>query len=209
MAYLDCRRMSIAEGAEIGSGAVFLGCGDVSIGKKAQIGPLNLFAGGERIELGDYSQVRRLNFINAIRDHDAENDPESSFTLGYGAVLTAEHRIDFTDRVRIGRCSILAGRGTSVWTHNIRTGHPVEIGDYCYVGSECRFAPGTSVGECSVVGLGSVITRPLAEPWSFYAGVPARLKRPLREDDYPLIFGKNRKDLPEEDLPTPPPRRDE
>lgn len=204
LAYLDCRSLAIEDGARIAHGVVFLGCGEVRIGKKAHLGSLNLFAGGDRIELDDYSHVRRLNFINAIRDHDCTNAPDSSFHLGYGAVVTAEHRIDFTDRVRIGRCSVLAGRGSSLWTHNIRTGLPVEIGDYCYVGSECRFAPGTSVADCSIVGLGSVITRPLSEPWSFYAGVPARRKRPLRDSDYPMIFGKNRKDLPDQPHPVPP-----
>lgn len=202
--YLDCDELTLEEGVSLGHGVAFLGCGKVRLGEKVRIGPLNLLAGGDRIDLGDYSQLLRCNFVNAIRDHDCTNAPDSSFVLGYGAVVTAEHRIDFTDRVTIGRGSILAGRGTSIWTHNIRTGMPVEIGDYCYIGSECRFAPGTAVGSCSIVGLGSVVTRPLVEPWSLYAGVPARRKRALREGDLPMIFGKNRKDLPEEVYPALP-----
>ena len=56
------------------------------------IGLLNLFRGGRRLEFGDYSQVIRFNFINAIRDNDCTNDPDSRFrSRGYGSVVTGYH----------------------------------------------------------------------------------------------------------------------
>ena len=108
LALLDCSNLTVEEGARISHGAVFLKCGRVYIGKNAVIGMLNLFRGGENIRLDDYSMVIRMNVINAIPDNDCTNDPDSSFYLGYGSVVTAEHRIDFTDRVSIGRCSTFA-----------------------------------------------------------------------------------------------------
>lgn len=198
IAYLDCRQLSIGDGARISHGVIFFRCGELSIGENALIGPLNLFRGGRVIELGDYSEVLRFNVINAIPDHDCTNDPDSSFYLGYGSVVTAEHRIDFTARVRIGRCSILGGRNSSIWTHNRREAWPVEIGDHCYVGSEIRMAPGSGIPDCCIVGLGSVITRSLTDSYSLIAGVPARRRRALDEEDLELIFGKTRRDLPEE-----------
>jgi len=207
-AYLDCSRLKLDDGARISHGVIFARCGEVSIGKQAIIGPLNLFRGGERIHLGDYSQVLRLNVINAIPDHDCPNNPDSSFYLGYGSVVTAEHRIDFTDRVSIGRHSILGGRNSSIWTHNRRTGKPVEIGDYCYIGSEIRMAPGARVPDCSIVGMGSVVTHPISESYSLIAGVPAKRQRALAAEDYELIFGKTRRDLPDEEYPAPPPTFD-
>lgn len=204
IAYLDCDSLTVGDDTRISHGVVFLGCGQVEIGRHVHLGSLNLFSGGRRIELRDYSHVRRLCFINAIRDHDCTNDPDSVFILGYGSVVTAEHRIDFTDRVEIGRCSILGGRNSSIWTHNIRLGKPVRIGNYCYVGSEVRIAPGAEIPDCSIVGLASVITRPLQPSYSLIAGVPARVVRALTEADYPYIFGKTRRDLPEETYPVPP-----
>jgi acetyltransferase-like isoleucine patch superfamily enzyme len=197
-ALLDCESLSIGDDTRIGHGTVFLRCGGVSIGANVVVGPLNLFRGGSRLELGDYSQVLRLNVINAIPDNDAVNEPESSFILGYGSVITSEHRIDFTDRVRIGRRSILGGRNSSLWTHNRRNGVGIEIGDYCYIGSEIRMAPGSRVPDCCIVGIGAVITRALMESYSLYAGVPAKRRRPLDSDDLDLIFGKTRPDLPDE-----------
>jgi acetyltransferase-like isoleucine patch superfamily enzyme len=198
IAYLDCAALNIADGARIGHGVVFYGCGEVHVGRAAVIGPLNLFRGGKRIFLGDYSQVLRLNVINAIPNHDCTNEPDSTFFLDYGATITAEHRIDFTDRVRIGRCAILGGRNSSLWTHNIRTGLPVEIGDYSYVGSEIRMAPGARIPDCCVVGLGSVVTRRLDEPYTLIAGVPAKPRRPLTGEDHELLFGRRRPDMPDD-----------
>jgi acetyltransferase-like isoleucine patch superfamily enzyme len=202
LALLDCRRLTIGEGTRIGHGTVFWGCGDCQIGAHTRIGYLNLFRGGERLTLGDYAEVIRLNVINAIPDHDCTNQPDSSFSLGYGSVITAEHRIDFTDRVTIGRRSILGGRNSSIWTHNRREGRPVTIGDHCYVGSEIRMAPGARVPDCSIVGLGAVVTGALDESYSLFAGVPAKRRRALDEEDRKLIFGKTRPDLPDESQPS-------
>jgi acetyltransferase-like isoleucine patch superfamily enzyme len=198
IAYLDCQRLSIGDHTRIGHGVVFWGCGEVAIGRHVRIGFLNLFRGGIRLTLDDYAEVIRLNVINAIPENDCTTEPDSTFALGYGSVITAEHRIDFTDRVTIGRRSILGGRNSSIWTHNRREGKPVAIGDYCYVGSEIRMAPGARVPDRSIVGLGTVIVAPLEETDSLFAGVPAKRRRALDEDDRALIFGKTRPDLPDD-----------
>lgn len=201
LAYLDCAELSLGEQAIIGHGVVFWGCGRVDIGSRATIGPFNLFRGGAGITLGDYAKVLRLNVINAIPDHDCAGSPESMFSLGYGAVITSEHRIDFTDRVTVGRCAVLGGRNSSLWTHNKRTTAPITIGDYVYLGSEIRMAPGSRVPDCCVVGLGAVVTESHDEPFSLIAGVPARRIRALIPADAELIFGKTRPDLPDQDTP--------
>jgi acetyltransferase-like isoleucine patch superfamily enzyme len=115
-------------------------------------------------------------------------------------VVTAEHRIDFTDRVAIGRCTTIAGRNSSIWTHNRRSASPVVIGDFCYVGSEVRIAPGVRMGDCCIVGLGAVVTRGNIESNWLIGGVSARPIRRLRTEDYELIFVKTRPDLPDRAL---------
>jgi len=196
-ALLDCMDLRIGDQSFISHAVTFLNCGEVQIGDHVRIGPCNVFRGGEKILLDDYSQLLRLNAINAIPDNDCVNAPQSVFSLGYGSVVTAEHRIDFTDRVTIGRCTTIAGRNSSIWTHNRRTGSPVVIGDFCYVGSEVRFAPGVRIGDCCIVGLGSVISRGAVDGNWLIGGVPAKPIRRLRTEDYELIFTKTRPDLPE------------
>lgn len=49
----------------------------------------------------------------------------------------------------------------------------MHIGPSAWVCARASVSPGISLGEGSVLGLGSVATRSL-EPWTVYAGVPAR-----------------------------------
>jgi acetyltransferase-like isoleucine patch superfamily enzyme len=199
---LDCSSLTIADDVRIGHGNVFIQCGDVSIGEHTHIGHLNVFRGGRRIALGAYTLILRLNVFNAIPDNDCTNQPDATFETGFGAVVTAEHRIDFTDTVSIGRCSIIGGRNSSFWTHNRRTGESIRIGEHCYIGSEVRFAPGTAIPDRCILGMGSVVTKAHGpeESHSLIAGVPAKRRRALGPEDDALIFAKTRKDLPDDYL---------
>ena len=121
-----------------------------------------------------------------------------SFELKEGAIVVSGHRIDFTDRVSIGRNVILGGRNSSLWTHNRQQTAPIEIGDFCYVGSEVRLAPGARLAERCILGLGSVLTGRIETPGSLVAGVPARVVRPLTPEDEVLIRTKARDDIPDD-----------
>jgi putative colanic acid biosynthesis acetyltransferase WcaF len=50
--------------------------------------------------------------------------------------------------------------------------YAMEFGAYSWVCARASVAPGVSLGEGAVLGMGSVATRDL-EPWGVYAGVPA------------------------------------
>lgn len=197
MAILDCQSLTIGDGARLGHGSAFWRCGEVVIGQKVEIGYFNLFRGGKRIQLDDYAMLLRSNVINAIIEPHFRSEPHSCFRLGYGSVITAEHRIDFTEEVSIGSRTILGGRNSSIWTHNRRNGEAVTIGDNCYVGSEIRMAPGSSIPSMSIVGIGSVVTTKLDQEGYLIAGVPARPVRPLTDEDRDLIADPTRLDLPE------------
>jgi putative colanic acid biosynthesis acetyltransferase WcaF len=59
---------------------------------------------------------------------------------------------------------------------------PMSVGAYAWVCARASVSPGVNVGEGAVLGLGSVATRDL-EPWTVYAGVPARpIKRRVRRE---------------------------
>jgi len=52
------------------------------------------------------------------------------------------------------------------------------VEDEVWIGAGVVVLPGITIGRCSVVGAGSVVTRDV-EPFSVYAGVPARKIRTL------------------------------
>jgi maltose O-acetyltransferase len=59
-------------------------------------------------------------------------------------------------------------------------GKPVHIGDDVWVGGSAIICPGVSIGSCSVIGAGSVVTRNIPEG-VFAAGNPCRVIRTIKE----------------------------
>ena len=51
---------------------------------------------------------------------------------------------------------------------------PVEIGDYCFIGTGAKILPGSSIGHHSVVGANSVV-KGTFPPYSMIVGVPGRI----------------------------------
>lgn len=198
LSMIDVGKCDIGDEVFIGHLNVFTRVQSLSLGTHVRIGHLNVFRGGDEIKLGRYAEVIRMNEINSIPDPDVVNPVEPTFMLGDGSIITTGHKIDFTDRVTIGRRSILGGRNSSLWTHNRQRTLPIEIGDFAYMGSEIRVAPGGAIPSRCIVGIGAVITKKLKEEEFLIAGVPARPIRPLSEEDRFLIERKTRPDLPDE-----------
>ena len=195
---LDAEAVDLGDGTEIGHLNLVTRVGSLVTGKSVRIGALNIIRGGERVRLGDYAEVMRLNVLNAIPDHDCTTSPVSRLEIRAGAVVVSGHRIDFTDQVTIGRNVIVGGRNSSLWTHNRQQTAPIAIGDFCYLGSEVRLAPGARLAERSILGLGSVLAGAIDTPGSLVGGVPARIIRPLTAEDDALVHRKARRDAPDD-----------
>jgi acetyltransferase-like isoleucine patch superfamily enzyme len=198
LSIIDAQKCTIDDDVRIGHFNLVVGVKTLNIGDHVKIGHLNIIRGGDEVRLGRYSEIIRLNEINSIPDADVVNQTDPRFLLGEGSVITAQHKIDFTDRVEIGRRTILGGRNSSLWTHNRQRTRPIEIGSFTYIGSEIRVAPGGSVPSKCIVGIGSVITSRLTEEGQLIAGVPAKSIKELNEDDRFLNERKTRADLPED-----------
>jgi len=194
---LEAGEVDIEDGARVGHLNLILGVGRLEVRRGGRIGSLNILRGGERISLGPFSTVMRLNVLNAIPDHDCTTQPVSVLDVGAGAVIVSGQRIDFTDRVTIGRNVVIGGRNSSLWTHDRQETAPIVIGDFCYLGSEVRLAPGAQLADECVLALGAVLTGPVNEPRSLVAGVPARVVRPLNERDLERLHRKSRADIPD------------
>src|ERR1700742_825020 len=156
---IDARECEIGDKVKIGHLNLIVGVGKLTLGDRAKIGYLNIIRGGDEVSIGRYAEIIRLNEINSIPDPDLINSADPRFSLGNGGIITAWHKIDFTDRVSIGRRTILGGRNSSVWTHNRQRTLPVEIGELTYIGSEIRVAPGGVIPSRCIVGIGSGVAR--------------------------------------------------
>ena len=195
---IDARECRIEDDVQIGHLNVVIGLEKLAIGDHARIGHLNVIRGGDEVSLGRYSEIIRLNEINSIPEPDVVNPTDPRFLLGAGSIITTGHKIDFTDRVEIGRRTIIGGRNSSLWTHNRQRTRPIQIGSFAYIGSEIRIAPGGALPSRCIVGIGSVITNALMAEEYLIAGVPAKPVKRLNEEDKFLIERKTRLDLPDD-----------
>jgi acetyltransferase-like isoleucine patch superfamily enzyme len=195
---IDARGCVIEDDVQIGHLNLVLGVGKLFMGDHVRIGHLNIIRGGDEVRLGRFSEIIRMNEINSIPDPEVVNEIDPRFILGDGSVITTGHKIDFTDRVEIGRRTIIGGRNSSLWTHNRQRTLPIDVGSFAYVGSEIRIAPGGSIPSRCIVGIGSVITGELTAEDCLIAGVPAKPVKELSEEDRFLIERKTRKDLPDD-----------
>ena len=61
---------------------------------------------------------------------------------------------------------------------------PIWIGDYCWIGMNSVILPGITLGDHTVVGAGSVVTKSFPDGLCVIAGSPARLIRNLKEGNH-------------------------
>ncbi len=195
---IDAAECNIDDDVQMGHFNVVTRVQKLTIKDHVRIGHLNIIRGGDEVSLGRYCEIIRMNEINSIPDPEVVNKIDPVFLLGDGSIVTTGHKIDFTDRVEIGRRVILGGRNSSIWTHNRQRTLPITIGSLVYMGSEIRMAPGSAIPARSIVGIGSVITAALTEEGKLIAGVPAKTIKELSQEDQFLIERKTRPDLPDD-----------
>jgi acetyltransferase-like isoleucine patch superfamily enzyme len=195
---LDVDHLDMESGATIGHGNIFTRTTTVSLGKHARVDHANVVRGGAEVRLEDYARVMRLNVLNSIPDNDCDNPTDPRLRLGPGAVVVSGHRLDFTDRIDLGANVIVAGRNSSLWTHNRQHTRPITIGDHCYLGSEVRLGPGAGLGPWSILAMGGVLVKRIEPDHVVVGGVPAREIRPINAEDEERLRRKTRDDIPDD-----------
>jgi acetyltransferase-like isoleucine patch superfamily enzyme len=60
---------------------------------------------------------------------------------------------------------------------------PVRIGSYCWLGMNSMILPGVELGDFTVVGAGSIVTKSFSEGYCVIAGNPARVIRRLVKEE--------------------------
>ena len=99
---------------------------------------------------------------------------EDAVGIADGAVVYNPALIRLASHSIVSQDAYLCGA-----THDIddpafpMTSAPITIGNYAWICARAVVCAGITVGEGAVLGLASVATRDL-EPWTVYAGVPAR-----------------------------------
>jgi len=156
----------------------------------ARIGHLTLCKDIDLLQIGESASIGNLNWITGYPsglpghfEHQTDRRPE--LILSAHSAITNRHFIDCTERIQIGAFTIVAGFASQLLTHSInlessrQEAHPISIGNYCFVGTNCVLLGGSSLPDYSVLGAKSLLNRDYAESHFLYGGVPAKAIKAL------------------------------
>lgn len=158
----------------------------LEMGPMSYIGPFTVCKGLELLQLGEHGRIGARNWITAFprgtesRHFDLDLGRKPNLIVERHAAITSSHIIDCTDEVRIGAFSTFAGFRSQILTHSIDLNEsrqrckPVQIGHYCFVGTNCVLLGGSSLPDCSVLAAHSLLASSQETPGYIYGGVPAK-----------------------------------
>jgi acetyltransferase-like isoleucine patch superfamily enzyme len=165
----------------------------VELGERAFVGHFNVCKGVDLLRLGLKARIGNLNWItgaptNTSGHFAAQEARRPELIVAEHAALTNRHLVDCTNSVLIGRFSTVAGFRSQLLTHSIdirearQWSSPIEIGEYCFVGTGCIMLGGSHLPNYSVLAAGSVLRDRYDQERGVYAGVPAIWKKDVPED---------------------------
>ncbi|MEW5804257.1 MAG: acyltransferase [bacterium] len=103
----------------------------------------------------------------------------------YPEKIIIEDRVTIISRTFIIGHTFIPIHLRQVFEKDAMTKPGVHLKKGCYIGGQCIIMPGVTVGECSVIGAGSVVTRDIPD-YSIAVGIPARITRTFSEKE--VIF---------------------
>jgi acetyltransferase-like isoleucine patch superfamily enzyme len=157
--------------------------------ENSRIGHFTLCKNIDLLHLGANAIIGQLNWITGFPSgssrhfaHQPDRRPE--LIVEKHAGISSRHLIDCTARVRIGAFATIGGFGSQFVTHSIdlnagrQSAEPIDVGEYCFVGTNCVLLGGSSLPHHSVLGAQSLLNKQWNESYRLYGGVPAK---PIKE----------------------------
>lgn len=112
--------------------------------------------------------VNQFNYMTSAFTHK-----NSICKIENNAILGVGHTLDLTSDIRLGAYSILAGKGSQVWTHGFyhskkthdrwRIDGKVEIGKNVYIGSRAIICAGVHICNNCTIGAGVVVAKDIVK----------------------------------------------
>ena len=123
--------------------------------------------------------IGRRSFVNAMIVSAESIDIGDDVLIAWGTTIVDHnsHSISFSKRSEDVTNWM---QGKKDWSH-VKTS-PVKICDKVWIGFNTIILKGVTIGEGSVVGAGSVVTKDVP-PWTIVAGNPAKIIREIPEDE--------------------------
>lgn len=146
------------------------------------------------LKLNDYATLGTFIYITGypskLKEHFSHVENRSCrLEVGKHSAITSRHFLDCTAGISIGCYTTVAGIRSQILTHSIdlknnrQNAIPIEIGDFCFVGTNCVFLPGSKLPDYSILGAKSLLNKSYLETDCLFGGVPAVKVKELKRDE--------------------------
>lgn len=182
---VSARQINMSATARIGHFNL-VNCDRLVMRSQAKIGTLNYISGPIGVWLQERGAVGNRNTITRAARGIASGP--AVLKLGRLSKITAGHSVDCTASVIVGEYTVVAGKGSQIWTHGYvhdtkgpgryRVDGKVLLGNNVYIGSRVVITSGISIGDGVILASGMSLGRSLPNA-GFYVSAPMRqLPRP-------------------------------
>ena len=163
-------------------GFCLLNINHIELDENTYIGAGNIFKGVSKLIMQKGSRINRWNYFTSspvLKTH---------LSIGERSSISMRHYFDLSGDIEIGSNTIIAGIRSTFLTHSkgidqIDYIKPVKIGNWCYIGSNSCFVPGSRIGHNCFVGMGSVVVKDCSKnSFSIIAGNPAIVKKKISSE---------------------------
>ena len=149
--------------------------GLISIGDRCDIAGILYSMGDGKITIGNHTEIRENSFIGSVEE------------IKIGDCVIISNNVKIYDNnnhptdpeIRKEMC--LNGFYGDAWRWEHSASAPVIIDDNVWIGERSAILKGVHIGEGSIVGCNSVVTKDVP-PYSIVAGNPARVVKMLRNE---------------------------
>jgi acetyltransferase-like isoleucine patch superfamily enzyme len=173
LAWIAPTRLIMEEGSSIGHFTVAKNLDLLHLKARAIIGRGNWITG---FPLGDSPHFA------------SETNRRPELIVGEDSAITNRHLLDCTSAIHIGAFTTIAGFQSQFISHTIdirlnrQTSGPIQIGKYCFIGTNCVALGGAALPDYCVLGAKSLLNKTHTQTHRLYGGVPARELQTLPPD---------------------------
>ncbi|CAM4153303.1 Acetyltransferase [Gillisia hiemivivida] len=152
-------------GSNVKIGRSLINCNSVTLGNNVIIRHNNIIS-CDSFSVGSNTKIHSGNNIFG----------KSSFSIGENSRIINDHFIDLWNNITIGNNIWIAGRGSQFWTHgSIHTKKGtkdlgINIKVNVYISSNTSIAPGVTIENDNLIGLGSVVSKSILTKGNIVAG---------------------------------------
>jgi acetyltransferase-like isoleucine patch superfamily enzyme len=167
--FIYCEKVYIEDDVYIGHFNVIYNNQSFIMNKNSVIKKFNTFRNLKKITLEQGSVIVKNNIFMTTQN----STKFGNFYLGPNSVITLSHYFDLVDDIYIGGNTVIAGKDSQFWTHGFdilrnRIQGSIIIENNCYIGSRVLVNLGIKVISNTQVGMGTVISKSILEPYGFW-----------------------------------------